>query len=553
MLFPEAKFLSRRTLVSLACALLLAGGCRGPEPFEETSRSTALEASTFRAGVSTAVFTPEPGYPLGGFGGGARRDEFPFYLGLGWPGWLSLACHQWWHEEGSARRSDMLVGARGVHDDLSARALVLRPDQNGPPLALVRVDAIAMTAEIHEQVSSRVAELGFRPETVILAATHTHSGMGAYMRAPFASLAAMDNFRLELEERLVAACAEAIREASSSARPARLGFARARDRDASGQPVVAKNRRARRFELGVVSREDIDDEIGLLWVTERDTEQPIALLVNYAVHPTVLGPDNLHFSADLTGAVERSLSARLGGVPVLFINGAEGDVGPRRVKARGGLLRCRELGEAFGELVAPALEGVPTHARVRLDAVVGDKELGSPRTLVALGRERFLDGETGVAGWLSELFMLPLNLVLWSAGLTNLRLLLTWNAALGVVVQLDPYIERTRTRVGGLRLRAGEEDVALLCLPGEATHDVGLALRSSAERRGATRTFLLGLAQDHIGYIASRREYRRGSYEAWSTLFGQGTADEILGAENCVLDALGYPPSSNSSAQRRTR
>jgi hypothetical protein len=150
-------------------------------------------------------------------------------------------------------------------------------------------------------------------------------------------------------------------------------------------------------------------------------------------------------------------------------------------------------------------------------------------------------GARGDAGnWLTFPLTLPVNALLWGLGGTNVALVLSWTMGLGVVVDLDGLLHRSVTRLGGIRIEAGDEDVALLSLPGEATHDVGLALKEQATRRGATRALVLGLCQDHIGYLASAREYRRGGYEAISTLFGEHTADSLLESQEDVLDALGW-------------
>ena len=532
----------------LLLALLSLAGCASAEPFQLSGLSRGGGRSPFLAGAASVAFTPEPGYPLGGYGGGGRRDEWPLYFGIGWPGQLALAAHQSWHEDDPEGRADMLHGAEGVHDDLMARALVLRPQApHAPPVALVKFDGIGTTLELHDLVCALVADLGYEKQTVVLAATHTHSGVGAYMREPMACLAAMDNFRPEVEAALAQACADAIRSAHESARPALLGFGRARDRSAEGAPLIAKNRRARRFK-DEIEYDAIDDEIGLLLVRDAGSRAPIGLLVNYAVHPTLLGSDNLKFSGDVGGAIERAVADRIG-APALFFNGAEGDIGPQSGGLPDKLARCGELGELMADLVAPVVSEIPMHAAIAVTAAIGDKELGSPRTLVALGRERFIDGEAGVTGWLTEPLTLPLNLVLWTLGFTNIRVVVTWNLGLGVIAQLNTLIGRTTTRVGGLRIQAGDEDVALLGLPGEATHDVGLALRAEAASRGATRSFVLGLTHDHIGYIASRSEYRRGGYEAQSTLFGEGTADAILEADRAVLEALGFAAPEAPSSQ----
>ncbi len=542
----------------LLLALPALGGCRSAQPFQLTGAAAgAPEQVPFRAGCATVDFTPElgAGYPLGGYGGGERRLEWPLYFGVGWPGEIALEAHQRWHQDDPEGQHDMLVPAQGIHDPLTARALALRP-QAGPPVALVRIDAIAATAELHTLVAEAVADLGYRPETVLVSATHTHSGVGAFMRPAMARIMGTDNFRPEVEARIADACAAAIRQAHLAAEPALLAFGRARDRGPEGVPVVSSNRRSRRFDDGAIDGADIDDEVGLLQVLRHSDGQPLALVVNYAVHCTVCGTDNLHFRADVAGGIERAFARRQGGAPVLFINGAEGDIRPRRIHARGGWERCLELGEALADMAYPALAGAARYERIRLTAALGERELGSPRTLLAAGRERFLDGEGGALGWITfpvtQALTLPVNLVLWGLGLTNVRVALTWNGGAALVTHLEGYSERTRFRFGALRLEAGPEDVALLGVPGEATHDVGLALREEAARRGATRSFVLGLTQDHVGYIASRREYRRGGYEAHVTLFGEHTAQRVFEAEQQLMDALGLTEGRGTAVEAAT-
>ena len=518
----------------VALGLLGTSGCAAPGPLALRGRSGGSEPAPFLAGVGEADFTPDKHYPLGGYGGGARREEFPLWMGIGWPGRLALRAHMSWHEEGP-EPADLLVGALGVHDPVGARAVVLRPE-GAPPLAIVRIDAIGSTSELHQAICERVAALGYPPERVLLAATHTHAGPGSFMRAPFACLVGTDVFRPEVEARMADACAEAIQEAHAAARPATLTLARARDRAADGRPLLSKNRRARRFP-DELQADDIDDEVGLLLLRGREDGAPLALLVNYAVHCTVLGSDNLCFTGDLAHGLEEALGERLG-APALFLNGAEGDIAPRSLSAAGGLLRCRELGQAFAGLCLPALEDAPREERIAIDSAWGEQEMGDPWTCLAAGRERFIAGDQGVAAVLTAPLALPLNALLWVCGFTDLRAAITWNLAAGLVLDLDGLLHRTHTRLAATRLRAGAEDLALVTIPGEPTHDVGLELKAAAASRGATRTFVLGLALDHLGYVASRREYLRGGYEAWSTLFGPDTAPRLIQAQERLLDAL---------------
>lgn len=517
----------------LLAALALAG-CRSAGQVDLSDRTLSTPQPVgLLAGTSDVVFTPGPGYPLGGFGGGERREELPFYAGLGWPGRLSLWCHQVAHEEGD-ERADMLVPARGVHDELTARALVLRPAE-GPPVALVRLDAIGTTRELHDMVVQGLRDLGYRESTILLTSTHTHSGVGAYMRAPLARLAGMDNYRPELEAHIAGACVRAVRQAHARARPAALGAGRARDAGPDGAPVIAKNR------MDGVPPERIDPEVLLLRVDDAETGSPLAVVINYAVHGTVLGQKNLLYSGDVADGIEDVLSRRLGGVPVLFLNGAEGDIAPARPPGTGGFRRIEALGQLMADICAPVLEQIHTSPRVQVSTTTADLELGDAHAVLSPARGRFVEQYRDAGSYVLEPLVLPFDAVLWALGLTNARLRLTWSMAPGLVLDLDGLVGRTTTRVGGLRLVTEHDDLALLCVPGEATHDVGLALKTLGDARGATTTFVLGLALDHVGYIASEAIYAAGGYEARFTLFGPHTARHVQDALDRVLSGLGYP------------
>ena len=59
------------------------------------------------------------------------------------------------------------------------------------------------------------------------------------------------------------------------------------------------------------------------------------VLVNYACHPSVLGPANLEYSADYPGALKRYVESQLPGALCLFVQGGAGDINPYRDKEPG--------------------------------------------------------------------------------------------------------------------------------------------------------------------------------------------------------------------------
>src|SRR6185503_2550219 len=78
--------------------------------------------------------------------------------------------------------------------------------------------------------------------------------------------------------------------------------------------------------LGLNPDGAVDRRIGLLRIDKEDGS-PLALIANYAIHGTVLGPSNLEISGDAPGIVSEYVEQKIG-APVLFINGAAGNMAP---------------------------------------------------------------------------------------------------------------------------------------------------------------------------------------------------------------------------------
>ena len=177
--------------------------------------------------------------------------------------------------------------ASGIHDDLFARALVL--ENRGEVAALVSVDVLALPGEFVNRVRRAIAErTGIGPETVMVACTHTHAGP-VTISTFFNPEETVDaNYMDELADAITESVAVAWRERF----PARVGVG-------SGQVVgVGANRRS-------ADLKPIDEEIGIIKIEDADRRLR-AVCINYACHPTVLGPDNLLVTGDFPAfAIER--------------------------------------------------------------------------------------------------------------------------------------------------------------------------------------------------------------------------------------------------------
>lgn len=543
-----------RQLLSILALSLCALACRGPAlhcaagPILISESQSLPAPAPFKVGVASAEFTPDKGYPLGGYGGGTRRESFPVMFGVGVFGRWSLQLSQ--HLMDDEQHNHYLAESEGSHDPLRARAFVIVP-KGDSPIVFCRMDLVIMTRALRDRVLELTKSLGVRAERLSLCANHTHSGVGAFSADLFPKLIAMDNYRPEIFEALAQSAARAIREALMSARPASLSVARAED--LKGPEAVARNRRARKFDA--IKREDKDPEILALVARlhsrrakrSKQDRPVLGVLVNYSVHPTVLGPQNVYFSADLAGALEyeleKSLKAKLGrAVPVLFFNGAQGDIGPGRtnLKHRGGLMAAHEIGQRFVKCCLPALLEDRSQSQLAMISAQSNPSFGSPIGIIAPGsRKDFFEGAQSPWSWLTMPLTLPINLPFVVLGAPEIRALLTWNMRFGVVANLDFYAETTRFPVGAWRLSLGAEDIMVLQIPGEATHDLGLELKAYARTLGVKRVFIMGLCNDAMSYITSEREYDRGGYEGGATLFGPQTGPHLLAVlKACMKDLM---------------
>lgn len=218
--------------------------------------------------------------------------------------------------------------SEGVLDPLCAKAVVL--DVGSDKLALVGVDLgraprTDMIDRIREAVKS-TSGVGL----VMICASHTHSGPVLELRdKPGEGRGTFDDavaYTAELEHKLI----DVINEAAAKTQDARLGWASAK--------VDRNHNRHRRIDP-----KPVDPELGVLRFDDLQGK-PIALVVNFAAHPTMLPKTDRRFSAEYPGHLTREVE-RVVGAPCVFIQGAGGDLSPQTTEQTQGI-------EAFGKALA---------------------------------------------------------------------------------------------------------------------------------------------------------------------------------------------------------
>ena len=254
----------------------------------------------------------------------------------------------------------------------------------------------------------------------------------------------------------------------------------------------------------------MDPEVLVLGI-EDPQGPPIAVMMNYGCHPTVMGYQNLYFTADFPGAARAALRQLYPETLFLFTNGASGDVSTRFTRRGQTFAEVERLGRLLaGEVLK----------RMQTLTPLGDPELRASTLDVELKFRPFPDEATAQR----EETRLQAELDRLKASA----------AAHG-------EIRRATTRVegaAGQRLMAKElggrasnpsqiqvlsiGDLALVGLPGEPFTRTVQEIKTLSPR---PFTAVVSYANDYQGYFPDAGSIAQGSYEALISPYGAEVAD----------------------------
>jgi hypothetical protein len=223
--------------------------------------------------------------------------------------------------------SDRSGPATGKRDPLFAKVLLL--DDGPHRLALVTLD-LGRTFGVDSMnfVRDRVRKSA-KVEQVFFFASHTHSAPAIDESYPAGKRPEWESTALE---RIVAA----IERAAGRLQPASIGTG-------EGEVFIGHNRRLIEPDGHVkmlwrnatkTPTHPVDPRVGVIRVDGRGG-RVLAVVVNYACHPVIFGPDNLKYSADYPSATAQVVEQAFGeGAVSLFLQGAAGNINPYFDKMR---------------------------------------------------------------------------------------------------------------------------------------------------------------------------------------------------------------------------
>ncbi len=427
----------------------------------------SLSAPVFRAGAATSNITP----PLG----------------------LSIA-GDFFYSKGTH-----------IHDELHVRCLVLEDGEHRQ--VFVTVDTCVFPRQLFDKAKAQIqADLGIRPEDMLMAGIHTHSApasMRGFQNAPD------DAYLTFVVQRIV----EAVHTAVDNLEPARIGWG------VGEEPTLVFNRRWKMKEGGIPANPfgGVNDQVrmnpphadplldqpsgptdpGVSVVSIQSASgRPLALLANYSLH-YVGGVGPGHVSADyfavFANIIEDSFKAQRQDPPFVAIltNGTSGNINNINFrepgKAQPPYEQMRKVAGALAKEVMRVAAGIEYHDWV---------SLASSQTELSLGvRKPTAEDVTKAKEILAQI----------PAGKAESNLPQIYASE---TVALKDYPDQVPLILQAFRI--GE--VGIAAIPCEVFAEIGLEIKAKSPFKP---TFTIELANGYNGYLPTPEQHRLGGYETW--------------------------------------
>jgi hypothetical protein len=351
--------------------------------------------------------------------------------------------------------------------DLYVRAMVF--EKGSERIAVVNIDNLGWPAVLGDR--SRKLIKGIPPENVLIGVTHTHSAPDAYAFPDEKGNVGAD---LKYLDWCVIQIADAVNEAIKNLENADLKIA----------VGVAKGKIAYNYYAPKL----YDSRCGVIQAVGKDGKT-IATLVNYAIHPEVIGNSRDILSPDMVGPLYDRIEEKTGGMAI-FMNGAQGGMVTADNRREDGKeasdwAECQRIGFLLADEALRIVNEAPIQENP--DIYCASKEVQFP-----------VD---------SEMMRYILNN-------SPLNLNTTKNNTINARVNL---------------LNIGTAQV--LTIPGEALPNIGYYLKRNMPTEQA---FLFGLTNDAFGYILTKEDFNsfdRYDYISRTSLgemTGEILIDELL-------------------------
>ncbi len=403
---------------------------------------------------------------------------------------ITPALGSWQQGAGVTRKGER------IRDNLEANAFYLTDGKT--PLLLISCDLVGLDLAAVKPIRDAISTATeIPPRQVIITCTHTHSGPSLIRTNYYFPV---DQVYLGLlRQKLIDVASDAV----AAAKPAKIGWG-------LGTAQIGFNRRVcwadgSHTMHGDTRRPDFagmegpDDPAHLAIFAVDEDNKPIAVVYHNTSHPTNFYGAGL-FSADYPDAARKIIRSELGRIPVLYLNGAQGDINmanqlnPQREDPEA---RLERIGEMLATETLRLYHEAEFHSQIPLGHTYEDLQikvrLPEPKQLADAQEvmKRIKAGEK-ILG----------QKLIFAFGTTHLQ---------------EQYGKQPIDTVPIHVLRIG--DVALVTQPCELYCQFGLDIK---RRSPAPLTAIVGLADGYCGYCPTIASILGGGYSgkpiSWTRL-----------------------------------
>jgi len=469
---------------------------------EQVDVAISPEDDVFRIGVAVTE-TPAPiGIPTAGYGQNysSQQPHSPF--------------------------TESFVATVKQHTPILAKTAYFRRGLD--ELLIIRLDKIGTTPNLLDELTNRLDAITGRSwdGKIVLASNHSHQGPGRLWESSVGDFA---NYTLwpHYYDLYVDSLAEVAIAAIKDAEPGKFGYGK------TECPECHNDRRCENPEL-------LDSTMWVLKL-EREDGSLKAVILNFAIHGTVLGWEDAVLSTEAPGMIEHKLQEQFDtSVDVFLLQSWGGDVSPGDADAPavepvngtipGGYDRMERIGQAASSYVLDVLPGIETSAEIEFDSVTlrlpfswelmdyeeGEWIYSTGGFLCGTNQDSHCWGEEGEDPFMFACLALPEKLAIRQITLSALH-------------------------VG---------ELMMFTIPGEPHTDLALeAAQRVREASGFEDVMVIGYANDHWGYMMKAYDWLLGGYEptvsAWGPQQGEFFIELVYHVAAKLVDpqyALPYEP-----------
>lgn len=382
----------------------------------------------------------------------------------------------------------------GIHDPLYVKVTLMRLDEEVYGLAcydLIAVDHLLMDAvkKLWEEANIPIKSFHFH-------ATHTHSGPMGVLDTSHGFAKGTIELMGERQESLIQSYAEKTFQAIQTAYGS---LAQGALRIQSGTCVgIGANRTSRTLQGNPH-----------FFLMEACTSTQRALFTNFACHPTILGADNLHCSADFPGAYAKQIES-IGYDFSFYINGSCGDISTRFTREGSGFLEVARMGKLLADAVKDRLStlqpfsikerkikhiSIPLVAKQPKEMNLIKQEIEDCKKRLEKARQAMTEGK---------------------------QLRLIESALEGAQADLRYAMSYDGTQKYHVNVTMWKwNDEIFICIPGELFSEL-----SNPYQDG--HTHFLGYTDGYLMYFADQSAYEHQLYEAMSSPFAKGESETMM-------------------------